>query len=206
MGVLATTEGWSTLVDGFHQYPGYDGMRAVIATDWFSSLAMVYRLYESRRRRIPYRAPMLRAIPVHRPTLALGVEGINDLIRRANYRPLKFTLEVVGRAARRIDLDGRDRRTSRAGSSTRTEPRLSGQPRPRSQLRCEAVMRAQTVESVGGRGMMLVLGVLTAIMLAMLFRPRPPSPFSEHGGFGAGSREPEPDVRRQPARGRAAPA
>ena len=33
---------------------------------------------------------------------------------------------------------------------------------------------------------MLVLGVLTAIMLAMLFRPRPPSPFSEHGGFGAG--------------------
>ena len=49
-----------------------------------------------------------------------------------------------------------------------------------------AMMRAQTVESGGGRGMMLVLGVLTAIMLAMLFRPRPPSPFSEHGGFGAG--------------------
>ena len=47
-------------------------------------------------------------------------------------------------------------------------------------------MRAQTVESVGGRGLMLMLGVLTAIMLAMLFRPRPPSPFTEHGGFGAG--------------------
>jgi hypothetical protein len=36
-----TAQGWSTLVDGFHQYPGYDGMRAVIATDWFASLAMV---------------------------------------------------------------------------------------------------------------------------------------------------------------------
>jgi len=68
-----TAQGWSTLVDGFHQYPGYDGMRAVIATDWFASLAMVYRLYQSTSVRIPYRAPMLRAIPVHRPTLALGL-------------------------------------------------------------------------------------------------------------------------------------
>jgi hypothetical protein len=70
---LPTPEGWSTLVDGFHQYPGYDGMRAVIATDWFASLAMVYRLYDSGSVRIRPRAPMLRAIPVHRPTLALGV-------------------------------------------------------------------------------------------------------------------------------------
>jgi hypothetical protein len=70
---MPTAEGWSTLVDGFHQYPGYDGMRAVIATDWFSSLAMVYRLYGSTSVRIRYRAPMLRAIPVHRPTLELGV-------------------------------------------------------------------------------------------------------------------------------------
>ena len=68
-----TAEGWSMLVDGFHRYPAYDGMRAVIATDWFSSLAMVYRLYDATSVRIPYRAPMLRAIPVHRPTLALGV-------------------------------------------------------------------------------------------------------------------------------------
>jgi len=70
---LPTSEGWSTLVDGFHQHPGYDGMRAVIATDWFSSLAMVYRLYDSGSVQIPLRTPMLRAIPVHRPTLALGV-------------------------------------------------------------------------------------------------------------------------------------
>ena len=47
-------------------------------------------------------------------------------------------------------------------------------------------MRAQTAESVGGRVVLLWLGVLTAIMLAMVFRPRPPSPFTEHGGFGAG--------------------
>jgi hypothetical protein len=33
---------------------------------------MVYRLYGSASVRIPYRAPMLRAIPVHRPTLALS--------------------------------------------------------------------------------------------------------------------------------------
>jgi hypothetical protein len=73
---MPTSEGWSTLVDGCHQFPGYDGMRAVIATDWFSSLAMVYRLYDSTSVRIRYRAPMLRAIPVHRPTLALSVREI----------------------------------------------------------------------------------------------------------------------------------
>ena len=47
-------------------------------------------------------------------------------------------------------------------------------------------MRAQTVESVGGRGLMLMLAVLAAMVLEMLFRLRPPSPFTEHGGFGAG--------------------
>lgn len=74
---MPTAEGWSTLVDGFHRYPGYDGMRAVIATDWFSSLAMVYRLYDATSVRLPYGAPMLRAIPVHRPTLALGVTELS---------------------------------------------------------------------------------------------------------------------------------
>jgi hypothetical protein len=47
-------------------------------------------------------------------------------------------------------------------------------------------MRVETVESVGGRGMLVALGVLAAILLSMMFRPRPPSPFTEHGGFGAG--------------------
>ena len=74
---LPTPEGWSTLVDGFHQFPGYDGMRALISTDWFSSLAMVFRLYGPSTVRIPYRAPLLRAMPVHRPTLALGLTELS---------------------------------------------------------------------------------------------------------------------------------
>ena len=45
-------------------------------------------------------------------------------------------------------------------------------------------------ETLGERGhgglLMVVLAVLTAISLSLVFRPRPPSPFSEHGGFGAG--------------------
>lgn len=67
-----TPDGWSMLVDGFHHPPDYDGMRAVIATDWFFALAMVYRLYAPSTVRIPLRAPMLRALPVPRATLELG--------------------------------------------------------------------------------------------------------------------------------------
>ena len=69
-----TAPGWSTLVEGFHHTPAYDGMRAVIATDWFSTLAMVYRLYDPSTVTIPFRAPMLRAIPVPRSALALGIK------------------------------------------------------------------------------------------------------------------------------------
>jgi hypothetical protein len=68
-----TTQGWSTLVDGYHRSPAFDGMRAVIATDWFSSLAMIYRLYEPSTVTIPFRAPMVRTIPVPRSALALGL-------------------------------------------------------------------------------------------------------------------------------------
>jgi len=45
---------------------------------------------------------------------------------------------------------------------------------------------AETVESVGGRGMLVGLGIVMALLLAMLFRPRPPSPFTAHGAYGAG--------------------
>ena len=37
-----------------------------------------------------------------------------------------------------------------------------------------------------GRLLMVVLGVLTALLLSMLFRPRQPSPFTNQGAFGAG--------------------
>ncbi|HEY4186972.1 MAG TPA: hypothetical protein VGP07_17985 [Polyangia bacterium] len=68
-----TPDGWSMLVDGVHHPPEYDGMRAVIATDWFSSLAMVYRLFGPSSVRIPFRAPLLRALPVQRAALELGM-------------------------------------------------------------------------------------------------------------------------------------
>ena len=41
-------------------------------------------------------------------------------------------------------------------------------------------------ESGGGRGLMIALAVLAAIFLAMVFRPRPPSPFTSHGAYGPG--------------------
>ena len=50
-------------------------------------------------------------------------------------------------------------------------------------------MQAQTVEPlrlVGVRGLLILGGVLTAILLSMLIRPRSPSPFTSHGAFGAG--------------------
>ena len=71
---LPTSPGWSTLVDGAHRVPAYDGMRAVIATDWFFALAMVYRMYGPSSVRIPFRAPMLRALPVPRNVLDLGMK------------------------------------------------------------------------------------------------------------------------------------
>lgn len=46
--------------------------------------------------------------------------------------------------------------------------------------------QARTVESVGGWWLLVLLAVIAAISTAMLFRPRQPSSFSEHGGFGAG--------------------
>jgi hypothetical protein len=69
---MPTAPGWSTLVDGVH-HPGYDGMRAVIATDWFYALAMVYRIYGPSKVTIPYRAPMLRALPISRAALAMNI-------------------------------------------------------------------------------------------------------------------------------------
>jgi hypothetical protein len=69
---MPTSTGWSTLVDGVHRPPEYDGMRGVIATDWFHALAMVFRLYGPSSVKIPVRAPLLRAIPVQRAVLELG--------------------------------------------------------------------------------------------------------------------------------------
>jgi hypothetical protein len=71
--LTATPPGWSSLVDGVHHAPAYDGMRAVIATDWFFGLAMVYRMFGPASVSIPYRTPLLRALPVARPMLDRGM-------------------------------------------------------------------------------------------------------------------------------------
>jgi hypothetical protein len=47
-------------------------------------------------------------------------------------------------------------------------------------------MPAQALDSIGGRWLMVVLGVIMAVSLTMLFRPRAPSPFSEGTGYGKG--------------------
>jgi hypothetical protein len=51
------------------------------------------------------------------------------------------------------------------------------------------MMQAQTVEPlrlVGVRGLLILGGLLTAILLAMVIRPARPSPFTAQGAFGAG--------------------
>ena len=47
-------------------------------------------------------------------------------------------------------------------------------------------MPAQALDSIGWRWLMVVLGVIMAVSLTMLFRPRAPSPFSEGNGYGKG--------------------
>ncbi len=37
-----------------------------------------------------------------------------------------------------------------------------------------------------GRALMVACGVLTAILLSLLIKPRTPSPFTAHGAYGAG--------------------
>ena len=37
-----------------------------------------------------------------------------------------------------------------------------------------------------GRALMVACGILTAILLSLLVKPRTPSPFTAHGAYGAG--------------------
>ena len=71
---LPTAPGWSTLVDGYHGST-FDGMRGVIATDWFHSLAMVYRMLVPAEAHLAFGVRMLRAVPVSRAALDLGMKG-----------------------------------------------------------------------------------------------------------------------------------
>ena len=50
-------------------------------------------------------------------------------------------------------------------------------------------MQPQTVEPlrlVGLRGLLILGGLVTAVLLSMVLRPASPSPFTAHGAFGAG--------------------
>ena len=47
-------------------------------------------------------------------------------------------------------------------------------------------MAVQALDSIGGRWLMVVLAVMAAVSLAMVFRPRRQSPFSEAAGYGRG--------------------
>ena len=47
-------------------------------------------------------------------------------------------------------------------------------------------MYEMTQERGMGRALMVAVGVLTAILLSLLIKPRTPSPFTAHGAFGAG--------------------
>jgi hypothetical protein len=50
-------------------------------------------------------------------------------------------------------------------------------------------MDEDTVDRIGDgpkRALMVVLAVAAAISLSLLFHPRRPSPFTEHGAYGAG--------------------
>ena len=48
------------------------------------------------------------------------------------------------------------------------------------------VVAVQALDTVSGRWLMVLFAIITAVSLAMVFRPRPQSPFSEAAGFGRG--------------------
>ena len=68
--LLATSPGWSSLVEGLHG-DGYDVMRGIVSTDVFHATPAVFRVHvQGRRFEVPEGAPLLRVIPVPRALLA----------------------------------------------------------------------------------------------------------------------------------------
>jgi hypothetical protein len=60
-----TPEGWSSVVDGFPA-GGSDGMRGIIRTDQFHTVAMVYRMYAPGPIVVRRGAPLMRFFPIAR--------------------------------------------------------------------------------------------------------------------------------------------
>ena len=72
---VKTTPGWSTVTDGC-QLPGSTGMRAVIRSDMFHSVVMVYHLDGPGTFSIPAGAPLLRYHPLPRSLQEARAETI----------------------------------------------------------------------------------------------------------------------------------
>jgi hypothetical protein len=60
-----TPEGWSSVVDGLPA-GGSDGMRGIIRTDQFHTIAMVYRMYAPGPIVVRRGAPLMRFYPIPR--------------------------------------------------------------------------------------------------------------------------------------------
>jgi hypothetical protein len=60
-----TPPGWSTVIEGA-SVGGCDGMRGIIRTDHFSTVSMVYRMYNAGRIAVPKGIPIMRFFPIPR--------------------------------------------------------------------------------------------------------------------------------------------
>jgi hypothetical protein len=67
-----TPPGWSSVLDGLPA-EGTDGMRGIIHTDQFHSVAMVHRLFTPGRLTIRFGASLLRFFPIPRRLQSAGM-------------------------------------------------------------------------------------------------------------------------------------
>jgi hypothetical protein len=74
-----TPPGWSMVLDGA-DVGGCDGMRGILRTDQFHSLAMVYRIYAPGRITLPRGAPLLRFFPIPRRLQAARMRVLGEVI------------------------------------------------------------------------------------------------------------------------------
>jgi hypothetical protein len=71
-----TPEGWSSVVDGFPA-GGSDGMRGIIRTDQFHTVAMVYRMYAPGPIVVRRGAPLMRFFPIPRTLQAAPMRTLD---------------------------------------------------------------------------------------------------------------------------------
>jgi hypothetical protein len=74
-----TPPGWSTVADGV-DVGGCDGMRGILRTDQFHSLAMVYRMYAPGRIAVRAGAPLIRFFPIPRRLQGAALRLVTEVI------------------------------------------------------------------------------------------------------------------------------